>query len=743
MNSVEQKRSGWGKGRARAYWLSMALYALFFSVLLAVMSQDFRGRPIYPNLSVIPGSSTDEVAAFFEGEPFVFEVIATQPNYNEIYWLNLLSAEGEEIQVIVDNLTQGRRIAETVTMTGGNTQFEPDNEVGDRLRISMLWIRPPPPQLVIANTEPAIPITLTTSGGEVAGKFPLFYFGHKPDPKADWDRSLLIYPEEEIDAGQLRLENGRAAEFSYLDFIDREPVTIRFEAQAADLNFLKIPGLVDDERTRVKIIIRNETTGEVIKTSMAENGENYERRFTGNNEVGDTIAIELSWRMPLEPTVQRVLSPAEPEISMKVGGEAVKFPLAFLLRSPWPTLWFHLLWLPVFAAFIFVWFRKRYAFGFLVLLGLACSATSILCWQQTYGHDYPHSDPDGYGMFGEWIADYLTGDGDRDELRTNFRNYSHSHVALTPALIAIGVLCGLPTTIAYLVVANLASFGNLLLLWRLATRKLGMEMGAAMMLVSFYATHLLVMKSFGRASTDAIGELLVVVMLYFLVDRLKRVTLRQTILISLVVLLHILARPPGIVLGPFMVGMTLLCDVYRERKLDIGERIMTGLRLCLGPVLIIIICYVLFDWAHNQKLAFAKSEQFRPFSTPKLFWYCMPPLLQIFPLFWIGVAWKKWRENLPMMGIFAIWGVFFTVLLIAVQAPFLLRLFLPIVPAVVLLAAPGIAWLELKHRTFALLLCLLICGVNVGIQIYNSLIEYIPPVLFFNGHKFEISRFIY
>jgi len=721
----------------------MALYTLFFTVLLAVMSPDFRGRPIYPNLSVVPGSSTEEVAAFFKGEPFIFEVVATQADYDEIYWLNLLSAEGEEIEVTVDNLTQGRRIAETLTATGENTRFDPDNEVGDRLRISMRWIRPPPPQLVIANSVPTIPVELTTSSGEVAGKHPLFYFGRKPSPKADWDRSLLIYPEEEIDGGQVRLESGRVAEFSYFDFADREPVTIRFEAQEADLNFLKIPGLVNDERTRVKIIIRNETTGEVIKESMAENGENYERRFAGNNKVGDKIAIDLLWRLPLEPTVQRVLSPAEPEISMKVGDQDVEFPLAFLLRSPWPTLWLHLLWVPVLVTFIFVWIKKRYAFGFLVLLGIACSATSILCWQQTYGHDYPHSDPDGYGKYGEWIAHYLTGEEDRGELRKYFHNYSHSHVALTPALIAIGVVCGLSTPIAYLVVANLASFGNLLLLWRLATRKLGMEMRAAMMVVSFYATHLLVMKSFGRASTDAVGELLVVVMLYFLVDRLKRVTLRQSVLISLVVLLQILARPPGIVLGPFMIGLTLLCDVYREQTLDIGKRIVTGLRLSLGPVLIIAVCYVLFDWAHNQKLAFAKSEQFRPFSTTRLFWYCMPPLLQLFPLFWIGIAWKKWREHLPAMGVFAIWGAFFTVLLIAVQAPFLLRLFLPIVPAVILLAAPGIAWLEMKNRTVALLVCLLICGVNVGIQVYNSMIEYIPPVLFIHGHKFEISRFIY
>ena len=742
MNSVEPKASGWGKGKARAYWLSMALYTMFFTVLLAVMSQDFRGRPIYPNLSVIPGSSTEEVAAFFQGEPFIIELEAAQANYDEIYWLNLLSAKGEEIEVVVDNLTQGRRIAETITPTGENTHFEPDNEVGDRLRISMRWRRPPPPNLMLAKTPPTIPVTVTTPEGESSDRVPLFYFGHKPSPKADWDRSLLIFPEEEIESAQLRLGKS-GAEFSQLEFVDRNPVTIRFEAPADDLNFLKIPGLVDDERTRVKIIIRNETTGKVIKESMAENGENYERRFTGNNSKGDRIAIDLLWRLPLEPTVQRVLFPAEPEISTKVGDKEVSFPLAFLLRSPWPTQWFHLLWVPTLMAFLFVWFRMRYAFGFLVLLGVACSATGMLSWQQVYAHDFPHHDPDGYGLYGEKIAHYLSGEGDRGRLRENFHDYSHSHVALTPALIAIGVLCGLPTPIAYLVVVNLTSFGTLLLLWRLATQKLGMEMRAAMILVCFYATHLLVLKSFGRASTDALGELLVVVMLYFLVDRLKRVTLRQTILISLIVLLQILARPPGIVLGPFMVGMTLLCDVYRERKLDLGQRIVTGLRLSLGPVLIIIICYALFDWTHNQRLAFAKSEQFRPFSTQRLFWYCMPALLQFFPLFWIGLAWRKWREHLPSMAVFAIWGVFFTVLLIVVQAPFLPRLFLPVVPAVVLLAAPGIAWLEEKNRMLSLIVGLLIFGANIGIQIYNSCIDYLPPIVFIGGMEIELGRFIY
>jgi hypothetical protein len=38
---------------------------------------------------------------------------------------------------------------------------------------------------------------------------------------------------------------------------------------------------------------------------------------------------------------------------------------------------------------------------------------------------------------------------------------------------------------------------------------------------------------------------------------------------------------------------------------------------------------------------------------------------------------------------------------------------------------------------------LLLCAINVGVQIYCSLIEYLPPVLFYNGIKFEISRFIY
>ena len=554
-----------------------------------------------------------------------------------------------------------------------------------------------------------------------------------------------MYPEEEfsraVEVGQL--EGAEAEEFERYVFTDRETVTIRMVAPEDDLSFLKIPGLVKDPGTRVKIVIRNETTGEVIKNSMAENGVDYERRFEGNNKKGDKIAIDLIWRLPLEPTVQPVTFPAEPPISIKIGDREVDFPLAFLLRSPWPTWHFNWLWLPVLGWFFVVWFRKRWAFGYLVLLGVACSATSILSWQQNFAHNYPHVDPDGYGLYGERIAHYLTGEEDREQLSSDMHGYSHTHVALTPALIAIGVICGLPTLISYLVVVNLASFGNLLLLWRLTTRKLGMEMRAALVVVSLYSTHIFVLKSFGRASTDAIGELLAVTMLYLLADRLTRVTTRQTILISVVILLQVLARPPGIVIGPFMLGMTLLCDVWRERKLDLVKRIFTGLRLGLGPLLFLVICYVSFDWIHNFKLAITKSEQFRPFSTPKLFWYCMPGLLQLFPLFWIGLRWKEWREHLPKLAVFAIWGLYFTTVLIAVQAPFLLRLFLPVVPSVVLLAAPGVAWLEAKHRMLALVICLLWCGLNVGVQIYNSSIEYVPPILFFGDWQLEIGRFIY
>ena len=747
------KVSGWGKGKARAYWLAMFLFAGLFSVLLAIMAPDFRGRPIYPNMDAIPGASTEEVKEFFDGAPFVLEFEASQPDYNEIYWLNLLSAQDEKIGVKVENLTQGKTVAETVTATGEDTVFEPDNEVGDRMRVTMKWLRPPAPHLLLAKSAPTAEseVTLEKSGkGEIPAA-PYFYFGKKADPKAEWDRSLLLYPEEEFNravevggtGGEATAREKATGDFERFLFVDREPVTIRLVAPEDDLNFLKIPGMVKDPRTRVKIIIRNETTGEVIKNSMAANGVDYERRFTGNNKKGDRIAIDLLWRLPLEPTVQRVQFPAEPPISTKIGGKEVDFPLAMLMRSPWPTWQLHWLWVPVLGAFLVVWFRKRWAFGYLVLLGLACTATSILSWQQNYAHHYPHADPDGYGLYGERIAHYLTGEEDRGKLRDDMHEYSHTHVALTPALIAIGVICGLPTTIAYLLVVNLASFGNLLLLWRLATRKLGMEMRAALMLVSLYATHIFVLKSFGRASTDAVGELLAVMMLYLLADRLSRVTTRQTILISVMILLQVLARPPGIVIGPFMLGMTLLCDVWRERKLDLVQRIFTGFRLGLGPLLFIVACYAAFDWIHNQELAFAKSKQFRPFSTPLLFWYCMPTLLQLFPAFWIGLRWKEWRKHLPMLAVFGVWGLFFTVLLIGVKAPFLLRLFLPVVPAVVLLAAPGLAWLEAKQRMVALVLCLLWCGTNVGVQIYNSSIDYVPPILFFGDQQLEIGRFIY
>jgi hypothetical protein len=499
--------------------------------------------------------------------------------------------------VTVENLTKGRMVAETVTQTGENTTFEPDNEFGDRMRVTMKWLRPPAPHLLLAKSLPSAEVTLSKPGGEALRAVPYFYLGIKPDPKAEWDRSLLLYSEEDFEraveigrsGGEATAVEALAGNFEWFDFADRDPITIRFVAPADDLNFLKIPGMVKDSRTRVKIFVRNETTGEVIKNSMAENGEDYERRFTGNNKKGDKIAIDLIWRLPLEPTVQRVVSAAEPPILIKVGDREVEFPLAMLLRSPWPTWHLHWLWVPVLGGFLVVWFRKRWAFGYLVLLGLACTATSILSWQQNYAHHYPHVDPDGYGLYGERIAHYLTGDENRGQLRSVMHEYSHTHVALTPVLIALGVICGLPTTIAYLVVVNLASFGNLLLLWRLATRKLGMEMRAALMLVSLYATHLFVLKSFGRASTDAVGELLVITMLYLLADRLSRVTTRQTILISVVILLQVLARPPGIVIGPFMLGMTLLCDVWRERKLNLVKRIFTGFRLGLGPLLVQVV----------------------------------------------------------------------------------------------------------------------------------------------------------
>ena len=188
------KVSGWGKGRARAYWLAMFLFTAVFAGFLSFMSQDFRGQPIYPNTDVVPGASTEEVKEFYDGVPFVIEFDALQADYNEIYWVNLLSAQDEEIGVTIENLTKGTTVGEVVTETGENTIFEPNNEIGDRMRITMRWLRPEPPHLLLAKTPPSSEVTLTKAGNEENLATPIFYFGRKESKKAEWDRSLLLVP---------------------------------------------------------------------------------------------------------------------------------------------------------------------------------------------------------------------------------------------------------------------------------------------------------------------------------------------------------------------------------------------------------------------------------------------------------------------------------------------------------------------------------------------------------------------
>ena len=121
--------------------------------------------------------------------------------------------------------------------------------------------------------------------------------------------------------------------------------------------------------------------------------------------------------------------------------------------------------------------------------------------------------------------------------------------------------------------------------------------------------------------------------------------------------------------------------------------------------------YLHFDWQHNVGLMLAKAQRFRLHSTPEFFLKSLAGCVQLVPLLWLRAVEKR-RE--PSVALWPGWLAYGVLLLILARAPFWLRHFLPVLPAVFVLAAVGLDRMPGRERRLAYALLLVTAAANIG-----------------------------
>ncbi len=429
----------------------------------------------------------------------------------------------------------------------------------------------------------------------------------------------------------------------------------------------------------------------------------------------------------------------------------------------------------------------------LIVTGMLAVSTSLLGWQQRYANHMMHQDPDRYGLYAETLARYVTEPAAREEATQWFANYEHAYVALVPAVLSLFIMAGFSMNLAYAVLSALCTFGALLLLYHLVRRQLGLSLALALGSSLLLACHFTTLRSFARPTTDQAGLILIVWLLSLLVDRCQREHRGQYLSLSVLVFCLGMVRPPGPAYAGMAVGLFVLCDAIRLgcitgfapsrwRSLVLaGLAILTVVAFALWvdrekqrqhpfdevmfsivilaalvvvswirlpkvlayfkppsrlvatlvagglPILLLAALWLSFGWWDNFLLAQKKSLNFAVQWKP--YWFMTVSFVVVQGLFlpWLVIPWRKQARGIGM--ILVAWIILHTALLVAVRAPFIDRLFLPVVPAIIILAAMGLRRVETAWKLpwLANAFFILVMAANVFAMMYLVHLPGPPP----------------
>ncbi len=662
------------------YGRVLLAFMLLSTVAIVAMSLDFRPPPVYEEMAEVPATE-EAAAAFFAGEPVEMRFDAPGPDIQGIYFPRLCYHPKHRVQVRL--LTgQGEEIGKDVLFAGKDeAHLPPRNEAGQPVTLEIQWLKGRMPALDLAK---GIRVGSSKEGGLV----------------------------HSVPVGGVSLREGQA-------------VDLEFTAPMADLDGVDASGVVPGDLAHVRIELLNLETGKLVKKFIVEEGGKRERLFEPANAQGDRMVLRLTWVPLARPNLRDATSETLIPFRVVSGNQELDLRPVFILRYVWPTRHLFWLWLTVPVAVGWFWRKGTHEWVVMLLLGLCCLTSSVLAWQQTYDHMSYHIDPDGFGEYGERLADYLVKPETREETHQFFYGYRYTYLPLVPLLLSIPRLLGVSLMVSYPLITGWCGFGILLLLRRLIRRGLGLPERVAVLSVLLMGTHDVFLRSFAKPGTDELGILIVIWMLYLLLRRLHEVSLMQTVCLAASWLLIALTRPPGFVFGPFIVGAALWCDWMRTGQLSLSKRILTGVAMALPPLAVGLGLYALFNWFHNFNLSLQTAADGYRFSTIQKFSLSMAGIFQWIPVFWIlgAGALRKWKAWLPLAG----WAGYFTALLIGVKAAFVHRLFLPVFPSIFGVTALTLEPVLNKRPRVCLCLVAAFCVINVAALWYTVTLPFLPP----------------
>jgi hypothetical protein len=381
-----------------------------------------------------------------------------------------------------------------------------------------------------------------------------------------------------------------------------------------------------------------------------------------------------------------------------------------VVEYAWPSVALLWLWALVPVSWLVDARRGRGA-ALPIALGAAGLATSLLLWQRDYTRFFAHWDADDFGRYAGWLARWVTTPDDRAAAAEWFARYPHAHNPLGPALVAAGIVAGVPGHLAYAGVSGLCSFFSLLVVRRILATDLGLSRGAVAAGLMLYGTHLLFVRAFARPVTDALGQALTVATLALLLDRLRRPARAQLAGLALLNVLNPLARPQGLAFIPFVTAATICIDARRGADRLAPTALRAAGWLAAVPLTVVLGLFAAFGWWANAQALHATIERYAAWFTPPYLALALLATLQLLPLGW-AAAGRALRR--PAALVLLAWSAYYVALLVLVRAPFWARHFLPIVPAAVVLATMGLDAARGRTRTIALALVAVSCAANVA-----------------------------
>lgn len=682
--------------------LTLAIFALTAFALIAHFFGDLRPHPIYGTIRLDP-EHPPPPAGFLKHEWVEIEFKAPADRLTGFYFPGLLPQEHSEVEIKVENLSEQLLAHESVLRDhASEVRFEKFARKGDDIRLSLRWKPETRPTIVSENGQP---IFLTSTESKIEA----------PPP-----------------AG------GDPVELSADD-----PLVFHFVAEEADLQSIIFPGMRRGV-SKVRLRIFNETRGVELRSTKWTRDDKPFKRWNPNNAAGDRIRVELSWEPSANPPSlkQADVEPAE-QLLVKVGGVESDFRPVFVAQYFWGTRGLQWLWpLAAIALGVAIWKpRRSTVITFFVVTGLLSTLTSMLFWQQRYSLVSAHTDPDRYGRYGQFLHDAVFEGRDLSE-NQEFQDYPHAYAAGVPAILA--ALCrifppeaghaGFAPQIGYVGLVAVCGFGVLLLLGHIGREVFDLSDRQLLAGFAILASHLVFLKAFARPSTDLPGLLTVVAMIAVLLWRIRLAKPTQLVVGALVAFPLLFFRPSGPLHLLFFGIAFVVVDCVREGKLSPLKRIGAGFALVGPATAVFFILFFAFGWKHNLEIAFAKKTEFYDVTAWKNLLDCLPAVLGVLPVFWIFARFRGPLERKSAWIIIA-WIAFYLVMIVATRAPFLTRLFLPLIPFFVLFALVGIREISVRWRWIGYALLGIASIANIAITIWLTTLPNLPPMPW--------ARFIY